>query len=135
MLQCENWLCRPPLITIMLAIALSSCSWLNKPYLYGNDSCGEGKTAYVYTSGTAAICLNEKSVAYIICSREPGVISDVKNKNINGNLSAPISGANVTGGVNASSDSTTLYASEDGELVSARAEAIKTCTKIYNNYK
>ncbi|MCW8932100.1 MAG: hypothetical protein OQL19_17945 [Gammaproteobacteria bacterium] len=117
----------------VFSITMSGCSWLNKPYLYGNESCGVGKTAYVYSNGKAAICLNEKSVAYIICARELGVISDETKNKTEGDISIPLA---KTVEVGAKSENTVkvVYASE-GDLVEARASAIETCVDIYSTYK
>jgi hypothetical protein len=123
-----------PIVLSILMTGISGCSWLNKPYLYGNDSCGEGKTAYVYLNGHSAICLSEKSVAYIVCARELGVISDKKDSSIKSDITIPIGNIKPEIGVNVSDEVKILYASE-GKLAEARANALQTCVDIYNTYK
>lgn len=114
---------------------INGCAWLNAPYLYGNDSCGDkNKTAYVYPNGKAAICLNESSVAYMLCARDLAIITDSKMDSVSGSISAPVSGVPSQLGASIGEDSKVDYATE-GELAKARADAIKTCIKIYETYK
>lgn len=122
-----------PALLLSLTI-LSGCSWLNKPYLYGNDSCGENKTAYVYSNGKAAICLNEGSVAYILCVRELSVSSEVNKNILGGSASVPIANsAGVSADFNSDNSINIEYASEEN-LAKARAKAIQTCVDIYDKY-
>jgi hypothetical protein len=121
-------------ISVFTSLLLSGC-FHNSPKLYGNDSCGDGKTAYVYSSGNAAICLNEASVAYMICARELGVLSVDTSGLVKGNLSANVlnKAATHTGG-EASNTVNVKYADE-GPLAQATARAIDTCIDIHKNYR
>ncbi len=122
-------------LLMFIVAGANGCAWLNAPYLYGNDSCGDkNKTAYVYSNGKAAICLNEKSVAYMLCARELAIITDNKQDTVSGRIEVPASPVpgNVAGTVGVSSDIT--YA-DGGELGKARARAIDTCINIYNEYR
>lgn len=123
------------LLIIASIATLSGCSVLNKPKLYGNKSCGEGKTAYVYSSGNAAICLNEASVAYMVCARELGVLSAESKGAIKGSLSADIleQGKGEVSGEK-SQEVVVKYAHE-GPLAEATAKAIGTCIEIHNTYR
>ena len=121
-------------LSVIIVAGINGCAWLNAPYLYGNDSCGDKeKTAYVYSNGKAAICLNEKSVAYMLCARELAIITDTKRDAVSGSIEVPDSQVpgKVGGAVEVSSDIT--YA-DGGELGKARARAIDTCIAIYNEY-
>ena len=123
---------------IFLVLSLgffSGCAYFNAPHLYGNDSCKDkNKTAYVYPNGKAAVCLNESSVAYMLCARDLAIIADDKKDSLSGSINVPVSGAQSQFGVSATEDSKVDYATE-GELANARAEAIRTCIKIYETYK
>lgn len=119
---------------LVFLLALSGCSLLNKPHLYGNKSCGVNKTAYVYTNGKAAICLDEKSVAYMVCSRELGMSSDENITGITGNLAVPVEKVIPELKIEGNNMVKITYA-ETGELAIARAKAIQTCVDIYNTYK
>lgn len=122
-------------LTIMfIAGPLSACTWIDRPYLYGNESCGAGKTAYVFSSAKAAICLAEESVAYMLCARELGVIAENESSLLSGAVEPGSLPAAV--GVNAALVTTLqkVYAQE-GELAAARARAIDTCVKIFEDYR
>lgn len=115
-------------------LVLSGCSVLNKPYLYGNKSCGANKTAYVYANGKAAICLDEKSVAYMVCSRELGINSEENITGVKGSVSVPIEKVIPELKVEGNNTVKITYA-DTGELATARAKAIQTCVDIYNTYQ
>lgn len=115
-------------------LALSGCSAINSPKLYGNNSCGSNKTAYVYTSGNAAICLNEASVAYMVCARELGVLTTEVNSTRKANISAnAIDKATAEGSIDSTGKVSKSFAS-DGVIAEATAKAIETCIKIHDTY-
>ena len=124
------------LISAVAIVTLcSGCSLFNKPRLYGNDSCGAGKTAYVYASGNAAICLNEASVAYMICARELGILTAESTGTIKGNVEADVlQKGNASAGGEADQTVKVTYA-DTGPLADATARAIHTCIEIHNNYR
>lgn len=116
-------------------VVLGGCSVLNnKPRLYGNDSCkSDHKTAYVYSNGNAAICLNEKSVAYMVCARKLGISSENHNTHVQGGVSASKEQLSPELQIEGNNTVNISYA-ETGELALARAKAIQTCVDIYNTY-
>src|SRR5687767_2480966 len=55
-------------ISLALLISGSSCAGLSG--VYGNETCGTGKTVYVNEGGKTGICLPENQVAFMMCVRE-----------------------------------------------------------------
>lgn len=125
------------LVSVVVApiMVLSGCSTFNSPKLYGNDSCGSNKTAYVYTSGNAAICLNESSVAYMVCARELGVLTTEMNSTRKANVSADVADKATASGGLETTDTVTVTSASDGVIAVATAKAIETCIKIHDTYR
>ncbi|WP_155247321.1 hypothetical protein [Teredinibacter turnerae] len=107
---------------------ISSCSGTR---LYGNKSCGIGKTAYVTANGVGAICLPEREVAYILCARELSLSGVTQAYTASANVAVDISGATPEASGRVANSIVQLYESE-GELAAARADAIRTCLTIYH---
>lgn len=119
----------------MTSIVLSGCSSVSAPKLYGNESCGSGKTAYVYASGNAAVCLNESSVVYMICARELAILSAELNDKNEANLTADVLGkGKISAGASGEGKAITTSAST-GVIAEATAKAINTCIEIHKSYK
>ncbi|NKI16244.1 hypothetical protein HCU74_02305 [Spongiibacter sp. KMU-166] len=120
---------------ITFATLASGCSVLNKPKLYGNDSCkNPDKTAYVYSSGNAAVCLKESAVAYMICARELGILSAKSSGGIKGKATVDVAGQGKADGSAESSKEVIVIYADKGPLAVATADAIRTCIQIHDNY-
>ena len=127
------------LLTISTLITFAGCGSLSstpKPKLYGANSCGDKtKTAYPTVNGWAAVCMDEKKAAYMLCVRELGTASVTSNKNSDTSVSASVKIPEIPADVSTEvknklvNNMSVLYQNE-GELASARAAAIKACIKF-----
>lgn len=103
--------------------------------LYGEDSCGKGNTAYPTANGTAAVCMEEKRVAYLLCVRELGTASIAENKSGSIDISASVKASGLPADADAevkkayANTLNTLYQNE-GKIADARARAIEECLQM-----
>lgn len=123
-----------PIISAAIMI-LSGCSSFNSPKLYGNESCGSGKTAYVYASGNAAVCMNESSVVYMVCARELAILSAELKDRAGANLSINVLGEGEGELGLEREGSATVSSASSGVIADATAEAIRTCIDIHKTYE
>jgi hypothetical protein len=120
----------PHVLFLTLTLALTACK---KPFLYGNDSCGAGQTAYVTVGEKAAICLPQNQVAYMMCTRELSLVehNSEYSTSTEAQVTLGYAGATVAPSVatNLSEGIRQKWAAE-GKLEEARAQALRTCERF-----
>ena len=107
-------------------LALSACA-TDRPYLYGNESCGDERTAFPTADGRAAVCLLEDQVAFVLCARELGLASVIDTSRTTGSMTLNVSELGEGGLEGAAESGLSQYFVSEGKLAEARARAIDAC--------
>ena len=119
-----------------LAILFSLCacsSTKDRVRLYGEISCGGGKTAYLTADGKSATCMDEERAAYIMCARELSLasVSSEANREFESGLKLEVEGVELDANAQAKLFERAVATWESNADVSkARAEAIRTCKEM-----
>lgn len=117
----------------LLAITLLALGCSSQTLLYGNDSCGEGRAAYVSANGRAATCLPEDQTAFILCARELSLSESNTTSNRTVEAQVGITVVEAEGGAAAAvnlQEALTQKWSAEGELAKARAAAVDACVGL-----
>lgn len=121
----------------LLVMYASTACISQKPALYGERSCKDKngqpdftRVPYVVSGGRAAICLDKKDVAFMLCARELSLITSSSDRGFDFSAKLGLEGVAESELAPSVRNKVQQAWAAEGKLAQARANAINACLEM-----